>query len=115
MNNNNVLGQHTAVLHQNHQFCGFPLCLSMKLPNYIQDSLFWSPHKLIQQLPPTLLKPIHQNSCAIFSLQRSCTKQPHSGYSVHRDMDKMCILTSESGTQNSPCSHQDSLNWPFLT
>lgn len=32
--NNNVLGQHTAVLHQNHQFCGFPLGLSMKWPNY---------------------------------------------------------------------------------
>lgn len=31
---NNVLGQHTAILHQNYQFCGFPLGLSMKWPNY---------------------------------------------------------------------------------
>lgn len=75
--------------------------------------MFWSPHKSIQQLPPTLLKPIHQNSCGIFSLQRNCTKKLHSGYSVYKDMIKMCILTSESGTQNSPSSHQDPLNWPF--
>lgn len=31
---NNVLGQHTGILHQNYQFCGFPLGLSMKWPNY---------------------------------------------------------------------------------
>lgn len=45
----------------------------------IQDFLFWSPHKLIQQLPPALLKPIHQKSCGIVSLQRKCTKELHSG------------------------------------
>lgn len=112
--NSNVLGQHTAVLHQNHQFCGFPLGLSMKQPNY--------PRFLIRE-------PTQINSAAV-----SCSAEANpseqlcnlfltkgtalSNYILVTQFTKMWLkcafLTYESGTQNSPSSHQDPLNWPFL-
>lgn len=109
-----VLGQHTACLHQNHQLCAFPLGLSMKWPNY--------PRFLI--LEPTQINSAaashsaeanpSEQLCNLFLTKGAALSKLHSSYSVYKDMVKMCILTFESGTQNSPCSHQDHLNWPFL-